>query len=261
MRDTNTIRALIADDEPLLRDMLKLRLSQVWPELRVIAEAGNGAEAVSLFETWQPDIVFLDIKMPVMSGIDAARSIARRAQVVFVTAFDDSAVEAFNQGAIDYVMKPVTVARLAETVERLKERTQKPAQITPELEQLFTLLGQPKQAGNNSKAVEPLRWIKGLSGEDLHLVAIDDVIYFQSEDKFTKVVTATQSLTIKKPIKELVDTLCADTFWQIHRATIVNINKIARVGRDHRDQPIVHLRDRQETLTVSRAFAHLFKQM
>lgn len=253
------IRALIADDEPLLRDMLKFRLAQAWPELQIVAEAETGAEAITLFESYEPDLVFLDIKMPVLSGIDAARAIAKRCHVVFVTAYDDYAIEAFDHGAIDYLLKPVNPERLGETVERLKLRLASPAGATAH--SLDAVLATLSEHLGGAGSARSLKWIKASSGQHLHLIAVDDVVYFQAEDKYTKVMTADAELLIKKPIKELSDQLDPDQFWQIHRATIVNVNCIAKVGRDHRDQPLIQLKTRNESLTVSRAYAHLFKQM
>ncbi|MBV8660055.1 MAG: response regulator transcription factor [Burkholderiales bacterium] len=252
------IRALIADDEPLLRDMLKFRLQQVWPELEVVAEAESGAEAVQLFDEFEPDLAFLDIQMPVMTGVEVARVLAKRCHIVFVTAYDEYAVEAFNRGAIDYVLKPVNAERLAETVERLKERlaSSRSAPIGP-LEELLAAFA----ARTGSRGEHGLKWIKASQGQHLHLIAVPDIIYFRAEDKYTKVMTASGELLIKKPIKELSEELDGDAFWQIHRSTIVNVHCIDHVGRDHRDQPLIYLKGRDETLIVSRAFAHLFKQM
>lgn len=256
--------ALIADDEPLLRDQLKLRLSKLWPELKILAEAGQGAEALNLYEEHQPDVVFLDIHMPVMSGIEAARLIGqgrdRRAHIVFVTAFDEYAVEAFERGAIDYVLKPFNEARLAATVERLRER----------------LAAEPAEDGGNGKLAAVLRqlsekmqlpggaclrWIKASVGQTVRLIPVEDVLYFQSDDKYTRVVMDEGEVLIRKPIKELVDELDPDRFWQVHRATIVNTRAIAGVVRGLRDQADLRLKDRPEVLTVSRNYTHLFKQM
>ncbi len=257
------ITALIADDEPLLRDQLKLRLTKLWPELRIVAEATQGAEALTLFEAHEPDVVFLDIHMPVMSGIEAARLIGRgrerRAHIVFVTAFDEYAVEAFERGAIDYVLKPFNEARLAATVERLQERLAEPAEddgqgpLAAVLRQLSEKMQLPGGAF--------LRWIKASVGQTVRLIPVEDVLYFQSDDKYTRVVMDDGEVLIRKPIKELIDELDPDRFWQIHRATIVNTRAIAGVVRGLRDQADLKLKDRPETLTVSRNYTHLFKQM
>ncbi len=253
-------RALIADDEPLLREMLKIRLRQAWPELQIVAEAETGSEVITLFEEFEPDLAFLDIKMPVLSGIDAARAIAGRCHIVFVTAHDEFAVEAFRRGALDYVLKPVHPERLAETVARLKERLASPAIAQAgALEEVLAAL--TEHVGRRLGGAKSLQWIKASLGQHLHLIAVPDIYYFRAEDKYTKVITAKTEMLIKKTIRELGAELDAETFWQIHRSTIVNVRHIAKVGRDHRDQPVIHLKERAETLQVSRAYAHLFRQM
>ena len=263
----NAITAIIADDEPLLREQLKFRLGKLWPELMINAEAVNGAEALALFEEHEPDIVFLDIHMPVMTGLEAARLIGRgrekRAYIVFVTAYDEHAVEAFERDAIDYVLKPFNEARLAETVLRLKERVESNADSEGErdtdtdvanvLRQLTQHMGLPSG--------EFLRWIKASVGQTVRLIPVDEVIYFQSDEKYTRVVLEDTEVLIRKPIKELLSALDPQQFWQIHRATLVNTRAIAAVVRGLRDQADLKLKNRPETLTVSRNFTHLFKQM
>lgn len=260
--------ALIADDEPLLREQLKSRLAKLWPELKLVAEAVNGAEALALFEEHEPDVVFLDIHMPVMTGLEAARLIGRgrskRTHIAFVTAYDEHAVEAFERGAIDYVLKPFNEARLQETVERLQERLQAPADsagngeseesdIASVLRQLTSRMGLP--------AGEYLRWIKASVGQTVRLIPVEEVLYFQSDEKYTRVALEDAEVLIRKPIKELLDELDPKQFWQIHRATVVNTRAIAGVVRGLRDQADLKLKGRPETLTVSRNFTHLFKQM
>jgi DNA-binding LytR/AlgR family response regulator len=252
-------RALIADDEPLLRQLLRLRLSQTWPELEIVAEAENGAEALARFEQFEPDLVFLDIKMPVLGGIEAARMVGDRALVVFVTAYDEFAVEAFRRGAIDYILKPVDAERLAETVARLKQRLAAPRVPRQALDEVLSLLG--AHLGGPGPRGRGLSWIRASAQGQLHLVPVAEVVYFRAEDKYTKVRTLQQELLIKKPIKELGDELDPDQFWQVHRAAIVNLAFIERVDRDHRELPVIHLRGLDEELGVSRPFAHLFKQM
>ncbi len=259
--------ALIADDEPLLRDQLKLRLARLWPELSIIAEATNGAEALSAFELQQPDVIFLDIHMPLMSGLDAARLIGKgrdkRAHIVFITAFDQHALEAFERGAIDYVLKPFNETRLAETIERLRERLAAPAAGSGtgqgETERLAAVL---RQLSNQIKpGAGFLQWIKANVGQTVRLIPIEDVFYFQSDEKYTRVVLEDSEVLIRKPIKELIEELDPDRFWQVHRATIVNTRVIAGVIRGLRDQADLKLKGRSEVLTVSRNFTHLFKQM
>ena len=242
--------AIIAEDEPLLRAQLRTRLAETWPELRIVAEAGNGAEALALFEQHEPDVMFLDIRMPEKSGIDVAHALAGRCHIVFVTAYDEYAVSAFEEGAVDYVLKPVTAERIAKVVERLRKRIgTPPADLAALLARLATREG------------TTLRWIRASLGNAMKLIAIDDVVYFQAEDKYTKVVTAEGDALIKKPIKELFEELDHDVFWQVHRGTIVNLRAVLRVERDMRDQPVILLKDRADRLTVSRTFASRFKSM
>jgi len=235
----------------MLRSQLKARLAEAWPELSIVAEAENGEEAVMLAQEERPDVAFLDIRMPVLSGIDVARAIAGGPHIVFVTAYDEYAVAAFEEGAIDYVLKPPTPERMAKVVARLKTRIgTPPADLHALLERLAA-----RTEGSS------LKWIRASLGNAMKLIAIDDVLYFQSEDKYTKVVTADGDALIRKTIKELYDELDREQFWQVHRGTIVNLRAIAKVERDWRDQPLLTLKDRSEKLTVSRTFAHLFKAM
>ena len=244
--------ALIAEDEPMLRAQLKARLREAWPELGDIVEAENGDLALALIDERRPDVAFLDIRMPRQSGLDVARAIAGRCHVVFVTAYDEYAIAAFDEGAIDYVLKPVTADRVGKVVARIKARL-----ATPPLD-LAALLA--KLAAREESAA-PLRWIRASLGNVMQMIAVVDVVYFQAEDKYTKVVTRDSAALIRKPIKDLYDELDQEAFWQIHRATIVNLQAIARVERDFRDQPVITLKSRPEKLTVSRTFAHRFKAM
>ena len=243
--------ALIAEDEPMLRAQLKARLSEAWPELAVIAEAANGAEALAMYEVHRPDIVFLDIRMPVKTGIEVAHALEGRCHAVFVTAYDEYAVTAFEEGAVDYLLKPVSPERIAKVVARLKSRL---ASAPLDLAAVLAKLAAREGDGH-------LKWIRASLGTTMKLIAADDVLYFQAEDKYTKVVTAAGDAHIKKPIRELFEELDPEAFWQIHRATIVNLRAIAKIERDWRDQPVILLRDRSEKLTVSRTFAHRFKTM
>ena len=243
--------ALIAEDEPMLRAQLKSRLAEAWPELAIIAEAANGADALAMVDAHQPDIVFLDIRMPVKSGVEVARALEGRCHAVFVTAYDEYAVAAFDEGAVDYVLKPVSPERIAKVVARLKSRL---ASAPLDLSAVLSRLAAREGGGF-------LKWIRASLGATMKLIDVADVMYFQAEDKYTKVVTAAGDAHIRKPIKELFEELDPETFWQIHRATIVNLRAIARIERDWRDQPVISLRDRAEKLTVSRTFAHRFKAM
>jgi len=249
-----SIAAVIADDEPLLRAMLRARLGKLWPELEVVHEMENGRDIERVLGEHDPQLFFLDIHMPGVNGLEAARVIAGRAHVVFVTAYDQYAVEAFERGAIDYVLKPFNEERLEVTVERLKERLEaKPASLDSLVEQLAGRLG--------GKAAEHLRWIKASVGSNVRLIPVEEVLFFQSDEKYTRVVTCEAEALIRKPIKELLDELDPARFWQIHRSTIVNVDFIAAVRRGLKDQAEISLREHRETLIVSRAFTHLFKQM
>jgi len=248
------VPAVIADDEPLLRAQLRARLSRIWPELDVVHEMGNGKDVDAVIDEHEPAIFFLDIHMPGVNGLEAARAIAGRAHVVFVTAFDQYAVEAFEQGAVDYVLKPFNEERLAITIERLKGRMdQRPRQIEELLDGLASRL--------TPHAAEHLRWIKASVGSNVRLIPVEEVLFFQSDDKYTRVVTCDGESLIRKPIRELLDELDPAKFWQVHRATIVNVDWIASVRRGLKDQAEISLKDCPETLVVSRAFTHLFKQM
>ncbi|HUP97578.1 MAG TPA: LytTR family DNA-binding domain-containing protein [Usitatibacter sp.] len=243
--------AVIADDEPLLRASLRSALAQAWPELSIVAEAANGAEAVHAVREHRPAFVFLDIEMPSMNGLDAARAIGDHAHVVFVTAYDRYAVEAFERGAVDYVLKPAEAGRLAETARRLKARLGTPAPA------IDALLGE--LARRAAPAPQPLQWLQASLGATLKLINVDDVVYFQSDTKYTRVVTRDTEALVKKTLRELSSELDARHFWQVHRGTIVNIRAIASVTSDDTGRREITLRERPEKLEVSRTFAHLFK--
>lgn len=254
--------AIIADDERLMRDQLRLRLSQVWPELEIIGEAKNGEEAIELVKELEPDLTFLDIRMPGKTGMDAAREIDGASQIVFVTAYDQYAVEAFERGAIDYVLKPPEPERLKVTVERLKERLAAPAQgaaapaapdVTAILNQLAEKIAQPKP--------KHLQWIQASIGSDLRMIPVEEILFFRSDEKYTCVQTEKFEALIRKPVRDLADELDPALFWQIHRATLVNVNAIEGVTRDIRGRHLVMIKGRPEKLEVSRSFLHLFKQM
>jgi DNA-binding LytR/AlgR family response regulator len=243
--------AVIADDEPLLRAGLRDALARAWPELEILAEAANGAEAVAAVREHQPAFAFLDIEMPRMNGLEAAREIRGLAHVVFVTAYDRYALEAFERGAVDYVLKPAEVARLADTVGRLRSRLGVPAlpveEIVGELARRF------------APAAERLQWLQASLGNTLRLINVDDVAYFQADMKYTRVVLADAEALVKKTLRELVSELDPRHFWQVHRATIVNVRAIASVSTDDAGRREIALRGRPEKLEVSRTFAHLFK--
>ena len=254
------IRAILAEDEPLLRAQLKSKLARLWPELQVVADVGDGEAALEAIDEHRPDLVFLDIQMPEMTGVEVARSIAANADlnchVVFVTAFDQYAVEAFQTGAADYLLKPYSDERLALTVQRLKERL---AQQPAPAQDLNALVAQI--SARLKPASEPLRWIKASVGNLLRLIPIDEVLFFQSDEKYTLVATKELDALIRTPIKELLEGVDSSRFWQIHRSIIVNASAIESVTRDLRGQASVRVRGRKENLSVSRPFSHLFKQM
>jgi DNA-binding LytR/AlgR family response regulator len=246
-------RAIIAEDEPVLRAGLKKLLAAVWPELNVVATASDGLQATQLLEKHGPNVLFLDIQMPGCSGLDVARVASGRCHVVFVTGYDQYAVTAFEHGAVDYLMKPVTVARLATACNRIRARLS----TTPA--NLEALVARLAEAASNRHAY--LRWINAESGANVRLVTVEEICYFQADTKYTRLVTADRESLIRMSLKELIDALDPAEFWQIHRSSIVNVNAIGEVSRDVRDLPVLHLKHRKETLQVSQPYAHLFRQM
>jgi len=238
-----------------MREQLRGRLAAAWPQLQVVAEARNGAEALTLYEQHRPDLAFLDIRMPAPNGLEVAAKIADRCHIVFVTAYEAHAVEAFERGAVDYLLKPVDPERLALTIERLKQRMQAP----PDLDRLAKILASIQLDG--TPATNRMRWIQATVGNQLRIIAIDEVLFFQATDKYTRVVMQAGEALIRKPLKELLDELDPDQFWQIHRSTIVNVRAIANVARDGQSRLIVSVKDVPERLEVSRGYAHLFKSL
>lgn len=244
--------ALIAEDEAVLRDELRARLAIHWPELEIVAEAANGIEALRALERHAPRVVFLDIEMPALGGLEVARQTQGRWHVVFVTAYDAHAVAAFEQGAVDYVLKPYDDARLALAVRRVRERLASPP---------ASLDGLLRELARSTPAREHLRWINASQGQEVRLITVDEVCYFQSDTKYTRVVTGAGEALIRRTLKELADQLDPACFWPIHRSTIVNANAIAGISRDLRGRISVRLKSRSERLPVSDAHAHLFRQM
>jgi DNA-binding LytR/AlgR family response regulator len=247
--------AIVAEDEPILRTQLEGKLAKLWPELEVIASVGDGAAALEALEDRTPDFMFLDIQMPEMTGVEVARHVGNRAHVVFVTAYDQYAIQAFETGAVDYILKPATDERLAVTIERLKAKLAAPSP-PPDLSAVLAQLNQQLGAGK-----QRLQWIKATIGQNLRLIPVAEVLFFQSDEKYTRVVMADGEALIKTPIRELLDGIDTDVFWQIHRSTLVNVNAIAGVTRDFRGQAHVKIKGKDENLVVSRIYSHLFKQM
>jgi DNA-binding LytR/AlgR family response regulator len=247
--------ALIADDETHLAEHLRARLQQLWPELEVLPLAANGIEALRAINEDEPDVAFLDIRMPGLTGIELARRVDTKTHIVFVTAFDQYAVEAFDREVVDYVLKPVTDERLAKCVERL-ERKLTAAERPPALDEVLAKLARaiPGAAGK-------LRWIRALKGEVVQQIAVDDVLYFQASDKYTCVVTRDGESLIRLALSELAPQLDAQGFCQIHRGTIVNMSEVSGARRDLGGRVFVRLKDGKTELPVSRAYSHLFKQM
>jgi DNA-binding LytR/AlgR family response regulator len=247
-----TPTAILAEDETVLREELRQHLRELWPSLRIVGEAANGVQALDLIERYSPDILFLDIEMPLMSGLDVAQQAHERCHIAFVTAYDTHAVAAFETGAVDYVLKPLERERLRLAVERLQRRVgSTPADLSVLLREL-TRSAAPRSY---------LRWINASVGQSLRLITVEEVIYFQADTKYTRVVTATAEALIRKSLQELQAELDPAIFWPIHRATVVNANAIAGVSRDFRGRLSVSLKQREERLTVSESHHHLFKQM
>ncbi len=280
-------RAVIADDERLMREQIRARLVEVWPELQIVAEARNGLEAVEQTAQLHPDIVFLDIRMPGLTGIEAARQIAQLpthddspagddwpgCEIVFITAYDQYAVEAFEQGVVDYVLKPAERDRLKLTVERIQQRmaARQPADLSADARAAATPLPthtpamqallQKLAAQMNPAPAARLQWIQASVGQSIQMIPVDEVLFFISDEKYTRVQTASVEALIRKPIKELLEELDMNVFWQIHRSTLVNTHAIAGVSRDFRGRQIVSVKGHPEKLEVSRSFSGLFKGM
>jgi DNA-binding LytR/AlgR family response regulator len=245
--------ALIAEDEPLMRERLKERLAEAWPELEIVAEAADGDEALAAFDAHRPQIAFLDIRMPGRTGLEVAAAIGAECHVVFITAYDQYAIEAFDAGAVDYLLKPVDAERLATTVDRVRRKlAAAPADLSALLADLKTAV-----RGESAR----LKWIKAAVGKQVRLIAVDDVIYFQSDTKYTRVVLAQSEALIRTPLKDLLAGLDPERFWQIHRGTIVNVDAMTGVLREDAERQFVLLKGRPERLSVSRQFFHLFRQM
>jgi DNA-binding LytR/AlgR family response regulator len=245
--------AVLAEDEPVLRAQLKELLGAAWPELVVVDEAEDGFQAMRALEEHEPDVLFLDIQMPGLTGLEVAKQASGRCHVVFVTAHDEYAVAAFEEGAVDYLMKPLDAARLTTACARVKKHL---SAAPPDLRRLLDTL-----ANRAPQSRTHLRWINASSGAEVKLITVDEICYFQSDTKYTRAVTPNSESLIRKSLKELLEELDPDLFWQIHRSTLVNVNAIAGVSRDFAGRLFVKLKTRKETLPVSQPFAHLFRQM
>jgi len=254
--------ALIAEDEPLLRESLEQQLALVWPQLSVVARARNGREAIDLFDANHPDVCFLDVHMPGVTGVEAARHIGGRAHLVFVTAYDQYAVQAFAQGVLDYLVKPVDSARLAQTALRLQERLRTAASAV----NTESLLQQLAATLEQRTASSSLRWIRASLGQTVTLIPVQDVDFLRAEEKYTVVAWhepggALREAVIRTALKELAGQLDATQFVQVHRSVVVNLNSIARVVRGSNETADIHLKGRAEVLPVSRSYLHMFHQM
>ncbi len=239
-----------------MRDQIVAQLATAWGELIIVGEATNGREAVAMVDSLAPDIAFLDIRMPEMDGIAAARTLSGRVHIVFVTAYDQYAVNAFDQGAVDYLLKPVEPERVALTCARLRERlARKPAPIDDLLAELSTRLGA------TTPTRQYIRWVQASVGANLRVIPTSDILFFRAQDKYTRVQTARFEALIRKPIKDLIEELDPNEFWQIHRSTVVRVDAVDQVGRNLRGNQVVHVKQSDEKLEVSRSFSHLFKQM
>jgi len=249
-----TATALIAEDEPLMRERLREKLAELWPECTVVGEAADGDEALALFDAHAPDVAFLDVRMPGRSGLDVAALIGGDCHMVFITAYDQYAINAFATGAADYLLKPVETERLAQTVERVKKKLAAPPA------DLSALVAELKRNAGAAPAPR-LRWIKAAVGKQVKLIAVSDVVFFQSDTKYTRVVLPQSEALIRTPLKDLLAELDPDQFWQVHRGTIVNLEAVAGILREDAERQFVLLRNRTERLPISRQFVHRFKQM
>jgi DNA-binding LytR/AlgR family response regulator len=243
--------ALIAEDEPLLAAEIREELARLWPELEICAIVHDGHEALREIDHHQPQVLFLDVKMPGLTGVEVARVMGARAHVIFITAFDQYAVQAFEEGAVDYLLKPLDPARLARALRRVKDRLARPpADLSGLLEQL-----------QRGPVADRLRWITVLHGRDVQLITVENVLYFRADNKYIAVVTAEGESLITTPLKDLIERLDPAVFWQIHRSVVVNIHAVSSVRRTLAGHLDLRLRQRTETLRVSAAYAHLFKHM
>jgi DNA-binding LytR/AlgR family response regulator len=252
--------ALIADDEPVLVAFLQDELAILWPELRIVAVARNGVDALRLIDELSPSVAFLDIRMPGLTGLEVAarlQDVKLAPRVVFVTAYDQYALEAFEREAADYLLKPPTRERLGRAVNKLKRQLAGTVGAPPAADLLARLAAAMAQA----PAAPRLEWIRAAHGNETRMIAIDEVVYFEANIKYVSVFTEAGESLIRTPLRELIDGLDANRFWQVHRGTVVAVKHIAGTTRDFRGRTLLKLKERPEQLLVSRAYLHLFKQM
>jgi DNA-binding LytR/AlgR family response regulator len=250
-------QAILADDERLMREQLRARLAEVWPQLQIVGEAKNGQEAVELVQQLRPELAFLDIRMPGLTGVEAARAIGNACHIVFVTAYGEFAIEAFEQGAVDYVLKPAEATRLQVTVRRLQQRLHAPPRDLGALLDALASKLDTVASGHPSH----LQWVQASIGQQLRMIPVGEILFFNSDEKYTRVQTESYEALIRTPIRELAEQLDPAQFWQIHRATIVNVRAVAGVVRDLRGRQLVTFKNHPQKLEVSRSYTHLFRQM
>lgn len=262
---TERLKCVVAEDETLLRESLVQLLGQVWPELDIVAACEDGGSALEAIAEHRPQVVFLDIRMPGLSGLEVASSLVEagiKTEVVFVTAYDQYAIDAFERGAVDYLLKPVARERLASTVGRLQVRmNERLAKGGPDVQQLQALLQQLATIAPPQPKAPPLVWLTASRGQETRLILVDDVAYFQADSKYTVVMTADGEALLRKPIRDLLDVLDPTMFKQVHRSTIVNLRAVAGVSRDESGRGTLRLKNRPETLAVSQPFMALFRNM
>ncbi len=246
------VTAVVAEDEEVLRRDLVARLAALWPDLELVGVAETGTEALALFERRRPALMFLDIQMPGLTGLEVAQQVADRCHVVFITAYDAHALAAFEHGAVDYILKPCDTARLGQTVRRIQARLASPP---PSLNDVL------KEIAAASRPKAHLNWIKASTGAEVSLIMVRDVCFFRADAKYTSVVTADRDYIIRRSIKELAEELDPSCFWQIHRSTIVNVEAISSVTRNIAGATVLKLKHRPDRLTVSEAHRHLFRHM
>jgi DNA-binding LytR/AlgR family response regulator len=250
--------AVVAEDEETLRNEIIDRLGALWPELTIVGEAADGLQALQLSNELRPDILFLDIQMPGATGLEVAQQLAGRAHIVFITAYDQHALQAFEHGAVDYLLKPLVPARLFATLSRLRERLAGPP---PQAQALLDVLAAAAVTAAPAAQRSPLRWINASVGNTLRLITVEEVLYFESDSKYTRVVIAGGEALIRMSLKELMEELDPQQFWQIHRSTVVNAAAIAAVTRDFRGRLQVRLKQGDEVLPVAASHAHRFRMM